>query len=71
MPISKITYYGLKVMSDRGSRPDSGESGFEIVDLNYVSLYYEDFQEAITFYETVCGPPENVDEDGKIYGRRM
>lgn len=44
---------------------------YEILDLNYVSLYIEDFSEAIEFYEQVFGPPETVDEAGGIYGWRM
>jgi uncharacterized glyoxalase superfamily protein PhnB len=44
---------------------------FKIVDLNYVSLYYEDFQTAIDFYTEVFGAPENMDEGGEIIGWRM
>ena len=36
-----------------------------------MSLYIEDFSEAIEFYEQVFGPPETVDEAGGIYGWRM
>jgi uncharacterized glyoxalase superfamily protein PhnB len=62
---------GIKFMTDKITQPDTGEAAYTIVDLNYVSLYYEDFQEAITFYENVFGSPENVDEGGEIYGWRM
>jgi predicted enzyme related to lactoylglutathione lyase len=55
-------------MSDKITPPDRGEAAYKIVDLNYVSLYYENFQEAIAFYKEVFGPPENVDEGGEIYG---
>jgi uncharacterized glyoxalase superfamily protein PhnB len=44
---------------------------FKIVDLNYVSLYYQDFQAAIDFYTEVLGTPENVDEGMEIIGWRM
>lgn len=44
---------------------------YHIVDLNYVSLYIEDFQEALEFYGKVFGPPENADDENKIYGWRM
>ncbi len=58
-------------MSEAEDRSGSEEQRFNIVDLNYVSLYYEDFKEAIAFFKAVFGPPENVDEDGAIYGWRM
>jgi len=54
-------------MSDDVEKKDR----FKIVDLNYVSLYYEDFQTAIDFYTEVLGSPENVDEGGEIIGWRM
>jgi uncharacterized glyoxalase superfamily protein PhnB len=44
---------------------------YQIVGLSYVSLYVRDFSQAIAFYGQVFGPPESVDEDGKIYGWRM
>ena len=46
-------------------------SAFQIVGLNYVSLYVHDFQEAIAFYTQIFGAPESVDVLGKIYGWRM
>ena len=49
----------------------SQERMFNIVDLNYVSLYIEEFQAAIEFYTDVFGAPENVDEGGEIIGWRM
>ena len=30
---------------------------FHIIDLNYISLYIRDFQQAITFYMQVFGAP--------------
>src|SRR5262245_17071325 len=44
---------------------------YQIVGLSYVSLYVKDFSEAIAFYSQIFGPPESVDENGKIYGWRM
>jgi uncharacterized glyoxalase superfamily protein PhnB len=58
-------------MPDQIDPSGSSTPPFTIIDLNFVSLYYENFQEAIDFYEKVFGPPENVDEDGSIYGWRM
>ncbi len=58
-------------MSEAEDRSGSEEQRFNIVDLNYVSLYYEDIQGAIAFYENVFGPPEDVDEGGEIYGWQM
>ena len=50
---------------------DSRQQGYQpyrIVDLNFVSLYFRDQQEAITFYTRVFGPPDSVDEKREIYG---
>lgn len=44
---------------------------FNIVDINYISLCYKDFQTAIDFYTQVLGAPENVDEGGEIGGWQM
>lgn len=47
---------------------------FEVVDLNYVSLYIEDYDEAIEFYSRVFGKPETAitgGEAGAIHGWRM
>src|SRR6185436_20346143 len=44
---------------------------YHIVGLSYVSLYVKDFSQALAFYGQVFGPPESVDESGKIYGWRM
>ena len=43
-------------MPDKNDQSESSVCPFTIVDLNYVSLYYEDFQEAIAFYEAVFRP---------------
>jgi len=59
------------MMSDKVNQSGNADYPYKIVDLNYVSLYYEDFQDAIAFYTDVFGPPENVDEKGAIYGWRM
>ena len=53
------------------NRSGSEEQRFNIVDLNYVSLYYEDFHKAIAFYEKVFGPPDQVDQGGEIYSWQM
>lgn len=58
-------------MSDDVNRSGSEEHRFNIVDLNYVSLYYKDFHKAIAFYEKVFGPPDQVDEGGEIYSWQM
>ena len=55
-------------MPNQDEKSSSNRSSFTVLDLNYFSLYYEDFQEAIAFYEDVFGPPENLDENGPIYG---
>ena len=44
---------------------------YQIVDLNYVSLYVNDIQNAIAFYSQVFGAPESVDERRMIFGWRM
>jgi len=49
-------------------QPPNDHHIFQIVGLNYVSLYIEVFIAAIGFYERVFGPAENVDEEGQIYG---
>ena len=49
-------------------QPLNDKHAFQIVGLNYVSLYIEDFAEALDFYERVFGPAENADEAGQIYG---
>ena len=58
-------------MPDQGNKSSSSKPPFNVLDLNYFSLYYEDFQGGIAFYEDVFGPPENLDENGPIYGWRM
>ena len=52
-------------MGPQKSRP------YQIADLNYISLYIKDFQEAITFYSQVFGTPDVIDEKSAIYGWRM
>jgi len=48
-----IQYYiqiiGGEMMSNDVNREDNQTPRFRIVDLNYVSLYYDDFQAAIEF----------------------
>ncbi|MFZ0547254.1 MAG: VOC family protein [Candidatus Promineifilaceae bacterium] len=42
---------------------------YNIITLNYVSLYLHDFKAAVSFYTAVFGQPENVEET--IMGWRM
>ena len=44
---------------------------FQIVGLNYVSLYLLNLNEAVVFYTKLFGPPEAVDEKGPLYGWRL
>jgi uncharacterized glyoxalase superfamily protein PhnB len=44
---------------------------YRIVDLNYVSFYIKDFEEAIAFYSLVFGPPQDIAENKANYGWRM
>lgn len=39
------------------------EPRYNITTLNYVSLYYHDFKEAIAFYTAVFGNPDSVHEE--------
>ena len=57
--------------SDNESSQPRDQHAYKIVDLNYVSLYLEDFTEAIEFYSRVFGPPETAEEESEIYGWRM
>lgn len=59
-------------MTDDGtvSKSENGKS-FQIVDLSYVSLYFNDLQEAIAFYSDVFGAPKVVENEPVIYGWRM
>jgi predicted enzyme related to lactoylglutathione lyase len=40
------------------------------LDLNYITLYYEDFEEAVQFYSQLFGPPE-VGQQSHANGWRM
>ena len=44
---------------------------YHIIDLNYISLYIKDFQQAIAFYTQVFGKPEPIDEKERTYGWKM
>ena len=44
---------------------------FEIVSLNYISVYVKDLSEALAFYGGVFGPPTYREDDGRINGFRM
>ena len=41
---------------------------FQIVDLNFVSLYMLNLEEAVAFYAKIFGPPDQVYEKGPHYG---
>lgn len=43
--------------------------GFQVIDLNYVSLYLEDLDEAKEFYSNLFGPPPY--KEGRLYGWKM
>jgi hypothetical protein len=43
-------------------------SGFKIIDLNFVSLYLLNLDEAVTFYSKILGPPNQIYEKGPHYG---
>jgi len=45
------------------------KDSFQVVDLNFVSLYLEDLDEGIEFYSKIFGPP--VYKENRIYGWRM
>jgi catechol 2,3-dioxygenase-like lactoylglutathione lyase family enzyme len=44
---------------------------FQIVGLNYVSLYLLNLEEAVTFYTKIFGSPEAVDKKGPLYGWKL
>jgi uncharacterized glyoxalase superfamily protein PhnB len=44
---------------------------YRVVDLNYVSLYIGDFEEAISFYSQVFGPPASIDAKKTTCGWKM
>ncbi len=44
---------------------------FDIVGLNYVSLYPADHAGALDYYATVFGPLDNVDPDLGVWGWKM
>jgi uncharacterized glyoxalase superfamily protein PhnB len=51
---------------------DTGlHSSVRVVDLNYFSLYVEQFDEAVAFYTRVFGPPGYTEGGGELYGWQM
>jgi len=46
-------------------------SKFNIVGLNYVSLYPADHEAALTYYTQVFGPLDRIDLDDGVWGWRM
>jgi len=61
----------MTVSADLVDPIPQNEQPYQIVGLNYVSLYIKDFRQAITFYSQVFGIPEAVDEKQERYGWRM
>jgi uncharacterized glyoxalase superfamily protein PhnB/predicted nucleotidyltransferase len=61
----------MKMDADPVAPISQNHRPYQIVNLNYVSLYIKDFREAIAFYSQVFGPPESVDAQGEIYGWHM
>ena len=43
--------------------------GYQVIDLNYVSLYLEDLEKGKAFYSKLFGPP--VYKEGGLYGWKM
>ena len=52
-------------MSSHNQRP------YRIVDLNYMSLYIEDYQAAIDFYTRVFGAPASIADNQSLHGWRL
>jgi predicted 3-demethylubiquinone-9 3-methyltransferase (glyoxalase superfamily) len=44
---------------------------FNIVNLNYFSLYIKDFEKAVEFYISVFGEADSIPEDVKLHGWKM
>ncbi len=44
---------------------------FEIVSINYVSIYVKELSEALAFYGGVFGPPTYQEDEGRINGFKM
>lgn len=44
---------------------------YTIVNLNYITLYIKDFNEAVAFYRQVFGAPDNIGVKEEIIGWRM
>ena len=53
------------------SIPSPTRPSFRIVNLNYVSLYFQALADAVNFYTRIFGPPESVDQKQETYGWRM
>jgi uncharacterized glyoxalase superfamily protein PhnB len=56
---------------DRVDPGPQTERPYQIVGLQYVSLYLEDFEQAISFYTQVFGNPTAIDQQRRIYGWHM
>ena len=44
---------------------------FDVVSLNYFSIYVRDLAYAVAFYSKVFGPPAYIEEEGTINGWKM
>jgi predicted enzyme related to lactoylglutathione lyase len=62
---------GRMTQSNTGVQTAPEGQGYQVVDLNYVSLYIHDLEPAIAFYSRVFGAPEHVEDDGTTVGWRM
>jgi uncharacterized glyoxalase superfamily protein PhnB len=59
-------------MSTAQPAPTPGDTRrYHVIDLNYVSLYVNDFEAAIAFYTRLFGQPESVNSNETTYGWRM
>jgi len=44
---------------------------FDIIGLNYVTIYVKDLEAAIVFYSQVLGPPDVIEDQHAIHGWKM
>ncbi|MCA9900795.1 MAG: hypothetical protein H6654_01675 [Ardenticatenaceae bacterium] len=47
------------------------EKPYQIVDLNFVSLYFLDFEKAVAFYTDIFGEPDQIYQAGPHYGWKL
>jgi catechol 2,3-dioxygenase-like lactoylglutathione lyase family enzyme len=63
--------YGRLPLLQRNEIMEAKTRPFQIVGLNYVSLYLLNLVEAVAFYSEIFGSPEVVDEKGPLYGWKL